>query len=109
MLPLARISADDVRGGHHMNTNNQPPAEDVEFLKSKGMTEIEPGRWVSEWQGSDPDIEEFFDNLGPEGKEQLDLLARAGRVQNEFDQEQSGAGVAANLQLIGEGSLADAA
>lgn len=74
-----------------------------------GMTEVEPGRWVSGWQGSDQATQELFDSLGWEGKEQLDLLARAGRVQNEFDREQSGAAVGSSVQLINEGSLADAA
>lgn len=39
----------------------------------------------------------------------MDLLARAGRVQNEFDMAQSGAGVATTVQPINEGPLADAA
>lgn len=69
------------------------------------MTEVEPGRWVSGWQGSDPGVQEWFDNLGSEGEEQLDLLMRAGRVQNEFDMERSGATSAATVQLINAGPL----
>lgn len=79
--------------------------EDVQFLAGMGMTEVEPGRWASGWQGGDPGIQEWFDSIGPEGQEQLDLLMRAGRVQNEFDMEQSGSATAASVQMIGEGPL----
>lgn len=89
-----------------MPTNDQPAEDELRFLKEMGMTEIEPGRWSSGWQGSDPDMQERFDNLGGAGEEQLDLLTRAGRLQNEFDLEQTGAGIASNVQLITEGPLA---
>ncbi|WP_157359195.1 hypothetical protein [Arthrobacter sp. Soil782] len=71
------------------------------------MTEVEPGRWSSGWQGSDPDMDSWFEELGSEGQEQLDLLTRAGRVQNEFDMEQSSSGAAVSVQNITEGPLAD--
>lgn len=88
-------------------TSDQPTEAELRFLKEMGSTEVEPGRWSSGWQGSGPDTEDWFEDLGSEGQEQLDLLVRAGRVQNEFDTEQSGSGAAANVQLITEGPLAD--
>lgn len=85
--------------------SDQPSKEDLGFLEEMGMTEVEPGRWSSAWQGSDPGMQKWFDNLGGAGEEQLDLLTRAGRVQNEFDMERSGGAVASNVQLISEGPL----
>jgi hypothetical protein len=79
---------------------NQPTDEDLRFMADMGMTEVEPGRWVSGWQGSDPDIQEWIDSQGPQDQEQLDLLMRAGRVQNEFDLEQTGAQSAVSVQHI---------
>ncbi|MDJ0459916.1 hypothetical protein PUN71_022165 [Arthrobacter sp. NQ7] len=86
--------------------NERPTEEELKFLAEMGMTEVEPGRWVSGWQGSDPGMQDWFDNLGSEGEEQLDLLMRAGRVQNEFDMEQTGDTSAANVQMISSGPLA---
>lgn len=86
--------------------NERPTEEELKFLAEMGMTEVEPGRWVSGWQASDPGMQDWFDNLGSEGEEQLDLLMRAGRVQNEFDLEQTGAASAANVQIINSGPLA---
>lgn len=63
--------------------DDRPSEEELRFLAEMGMTEVEPGRWASGWQGSDPGMQEWFDNLGGEGEEQLDLLMRAGRVQND--------------------------
>jgi hypothetical protein len=51
-------------------------------------------------------MQDWLDNLGSEGEEQLDLLMRAGRVQNEFDMEQTGATSAASAQMISSGPLA---
>jgi hypothetical protein len=76
------------------NMSDQPSEDDLRFLKGMGMIEVEPGRWSSGWQGSDPAMQEWFDGLGGAGEEQLDLLMRAERVQNEFDLEQSGAAAA---------------
>lgn len=90
-----------------MNAKDQPTEEELRFLKEMGMTEVEPGRWSSAWQGSGPGMENWFEDLGSEGQEQLDLLMRAGRVQNELDMEQSGSGAAASVQMISEGPLAD--
>jgi hypothetical protein len=90
-----------------MKAKDQPTEEELRFLKEMGMTEVEPGRWSSAWQGSGPGMENWFEDLGSEGQEQLDLLMRAGRVQNEFDVEQSDGSAAANVQLITEGPLAD--
>lgn len=90
-----------------MSEKRQPTEEELRFLRDMGMTEVEPGRWSSGWQGGDGHTQEWFDKLGPAGEEQLDLLMRAGRVQNEFDLEKSGSGAAANVQLISEGPLAD--
>ena len=84
----------------------QKPTEDeLRFLAEMGMTEVEPGRWTSGWQASDPDMQEWLDSQGPEGEERLDLLMRAGRVQNEFDLEQTGAKSAVSVQRIQEGAL----
>lgn len=88
-------------------TNGQPTDEELRFLKKMGMTGIEPGRWSSAWQGSGPESKDWSEDFGSERQEQLDLLVRAGRVQNEFDLEQSGSRVAADVQLITEGPLAD--
>lgn len=85
---------------------DQPTEEELKFLADMGMTEVEPGRWVSGWQGSSPGMQEWLDDLGSEGEEQLDLLMRAGRVQNEFDMEQTGASSSANVQMISSGPLA---
>lgn len=85
---------------------DRPTEEELKFLAEMGMTEAEPGRWVSGWQGSGPGMQEWLDDLGSEGEEQLDLLMRAGRVQNEFDVEQSGASSAASIQMINSGPLA---
>lgn len=90
-----------------MNAKDQPTDEGLRFLKETGMTEVKPGHWSSGWQGSDPGMQEWFDNLGGAGEEQLDLLMRAGRVQNEFDMEQTGGAAASNVQLITDGPLAD--
>lgn len=76
-------------------------------MADMGMTEVEPGRWMSGWQGRGPGMQEWLDDLGSEGEEQLDLLIRAGRVQNEFDLEQSGASGAVNVQRIESGPLAN--
>lgn len=80
----------------------QPTEDELRFLAEMGMTEVEPGRWSSGWQGSDPDIQEWLDSQGAEGEERLDLLMRAGRVQNEFDLEQTGAETAVSVQRIRE-------
>jgi hypothetical protein len=90
-----------------MSDKDQPTEEKLRFIKEMGMTEVEPGRWSTGWQGSDPDMQEWIDNLGGAGEEQLDLLIRAGRVQNEFDLEQGGAASASSVQLISQGPLAD--
>jgi hypothetical protein len=84
----------------------RPSEEELRFLAEMGMTEVEPGRWSSDWQGSGPGMQDWFDNLGSEGEEQLDLLMRAGRVQNEFDMEQTGARSASSVQTISTGPLA---
>ncbi|GAA4034269.1 hypothetical protein GCM10023063_17800 [Arthrobacter methylotrophus] len=86
--------------------DKRPSDEDLQFLAEMGMTEVEPGRWVSGWQAGDPGTQEWFDSIGTEGQEQLDLLMRAGRVQNEFDMEQTGSDTAASVQMITEGPLA---
>ena len=85
---------------------DRPTEEEMKFLAEMGMTEVEPGRWASGWQGSGPGMQEWLDDLGSEGEEQLDLLMRAGRVQNEFDMERSGASSAASVQMINSGPLA---
>lgn len=89
-----------------MPAKDRPTEDEIRALEEMGMTEVEPGRWSSGWQGGDPEMDAWFENLGPAGQEQLDLLTRAGRVQNEFDLEQHGAS-AANIQIITEGALAD--
>lgn len=86
--------------------DDKPTEEELKFLAEMGMTEVEPGRWISGWQGSGPGMQDWLDELGPEGEEQLDLLIRAGRVQNDFDMERTGAPTASNVQLIGEGPFA---
>jgi hypothetical protein len=91
-----------------MTANDQPTEEELRFLKEMGMTEVEPGRWSSGWQGSDPGMQGWLDDLGGEGEEQLDLLMRAGRVENEVKMEQTGAGAVASVQRITSGPLADA-
>ncbi len=78
----------------------QPTGDEQRFMAEMGMTEVEPGRWLSGWQGSDPDIQEWLDSQGSEGEEQLDLVMRAGRVQNEFELEQTGAQSAVSVQHI---------
>lgn len=84
----------------------QPTDDELRFMAEMGLTEVEPGRWVSGWQGSDPDIQEWLDSQGSEGQEQLDLLMRVGSVQNEFELDQSGAQSAVSVQRIQEnGSL----
>ena len=103
----ARIGQDTAKEGTDVSKKSQPTEEELRFLKGMGMTEVEPGRWSSDWQGSDGNTQKWFDDLGPQGEEQLDLLIRAGRVQNEFDLEQSGAGAAAKVQHITDGPLAD--
>lgn len=85
--------------------DERPTEEEQRFLAEMGMTEVEPGKWASGWQGSGPGMQDWIDNLGSEGEEQLDLLMRAGRVQNDFDLERSGE-AAANVQMITEGPLA---
>lgn len=90
-----------------MNAKDQPTEEELRFLKEMGMTEVEPGRWSSGWQGEGPGMQSWLDDLGSEGEEQLDLLMRAGRVQNEFDMEKNGGAAASSVQLITEGPLAD--
>lgn len=52
-------------------------------MAETGMTEVEPGRWMSDWQGGDPKRQEWVDSQGPDGPEYLDLLTRAGRIQNQ--------------------------
>lgn len=91
-----------------MSAKDQPTEEELRFLKEMGMTEVEPGRWSSGWQGSDSGMQGWLDDLGDEGEEQLDLLMRAGRVENEFKMEQGGAGAMASVQRITTGPLADA-
>ncbi|MCO4263759.1 hypothetical protein NG697_12640 [Pseudarthrobacter sp. MDT3-26] len=91
-----------------MSAKDQPTEEELRFLKEMGMTEVEPGRWSSAWQGSGPGMQEWLDDLGDEGEEQLDLLMRAGRVENEFKMEQGGAGATASVQRITTGPLVDA-
>lgn len=88
--------------------DGKPTEQELQALAAMGMTEVEPGRWASGWQGSGPGMQEWLDDLGSEGEEQLDLLIRAGRVQNEFDLEQSGASGAVNVQRIESGPLVDA-
>jgi hypothetical protein len=90
-----------------MNASDQPTEEELRFLKEMGMTEVEPGRWSSGWQGSEPGIQGWLDDLGSEGEDQLDLLVGAGRVQNDFDMERNSGPAAASVQLITEGPLAD--
>lgn len=90
-----------------MSAKDQPTEEELRFLKEMGMTEVEPGRWSSGWQGSDAGMQGWLDDLGDEGEEQLDLLMRAGRVENEFNMEQTGAGAVASVQRISTGPLAD--
>jgi hypothetical protein len=85
---------------------DRPADEELKFLAEMGMTEVEPGRWVSGWQGSGPEMQGWLDDLGSEGEEQLDLLMRAGRVQNEFDMERTGAASASSVQMISDGPLA---
>ncbi|MFM9431999.1 hypothetical protein [Arthrobacter sp. MP_2.3] len=80
--------------------DQQPTDDEKRFMANMGMTEVEPGRWLSGWEGSDPDIQEWLDSQGDEGQEQLDLAMRAGRVQNEFDLEQTGAQSAVSVQKI---------
>lgn len=90
-----------------MSAKDQPTEEELRFLKEMGMTEVEPGRWSSGWQGSEPGMQGWLDDLGSEGEEQLDLLTRAGRVQKEFDMERNSGAAASSVQLITEGPLAD--
>lgn len=90
-----------------MSETGRPSDEDLRFLNEMGMVEVEPGRWVSGWQGSDPEMQAHIDRLDDAGKEQLDLLMRAGRVQNEFDLEHTGGTSAASIQFIDEGPLLD--
>lgn len=66
----------------------RPTDDELRFMAEMGMTEVEPGRWLSGWKGTDPDLQERIDSQGSKGQEHLDLL-RAGRVQNEFDLEQN--------------------
>lgn len=91
-----------------MNAKDQPTEDELRFLKEMGMTEVEPGRWSSGWQGNDPGMQDWLDDLGSEGEEQLDLLMRAGRVENEFNMEPTGSAAAASVQRITGGPLADA-
>lgn len=91
-----------------MNAKKQPTEEELRFLQEMGMTEVEPGRWSSAWQGSDPGMQEWLDDLGSEGEEQLDLLVRAGRAENEFKMDQTGTDAVVSVQRITAGPLADA-
>lgn len=90
-----------------MSGQQEPTEDQLRFMAEMGMTEVEPGRWSSGWQGSDPDMQEWIDGQGSEGEEQLDLLMRAGRVQNEFDMEQTGADSAASVQRIPEDDMGE--
>lgn len=87
---------------------DEPTPEELKFLREMGMTEIEPGRWVSAPEASSPDMQAFLDSMSPAEEEQLDLLMRAGRVQNEVDMEQTGSATAVSVQPVPEG-LAPAA
>lgn len=87
---------------------DRPTEGELRFLEEMGMTEVEPGRWSSAWQGSYPGMQEWLDDLGSEGEEQRDLLTRASRVENEFKMEQTGASAVASVQRITSGPLADA-
>lgn len=78
----------------------QPTSDQLRFLAEMGMTEVEPGRWMSDWQGGDSELQEWVDSQGPEGQEQLDLLMRAGRVKNEVHMEQTGTPSAVSVQRI---------
>lgn len=86
--------------------DGQPTEQELQFLAEMGMTEVEPGKWSSGWQGGNAGMQEWLDDLGSEGEEQLDLLMRAGRIQNEFDLEQTGGQSAVSVQRIGSGPLA---
>lgn len=91
-----------------MNAKDQPSEEDLRLLKEMGMTEVEPSRWSSGWQGSDPGAQDWLDELGSEGEEQLDLCMHASPVENEFYLERTGSAPSAGWQRITGGSLADA-
>lgn len=86
-----------------MPEKDRPSEEELRFLQEMGMVEVEPGRWVSGGQGSDPETQAMFDGLDGAAKEQLDLMMRAGRVQNEFTLEQSGGISAASTSVIDDG------
>lgn len=82
------------------DSEQQPTADERRFLESQGMKEAEPGRWVSDFQASDPQTREMLDGMNAEEHERLDLLSRSGRVQNEFELEQSGAGGTVSIQQL---------
>lgn len=79
----------------------EPTEAEKQFLAEMGLTEVEPGRWSTGWEADGPAAQAFLDGLTEADIEQLDLMAAANRVQNEFDLEQSGAGTTASMQLIG--------
>ena len=101
----ANILKVNIGGSMTDSEGNEISAEDRQFMAEMGMTEVEPGRFMSGWQASDQESQEFFESLTSSGMEQLDLLARAGRVSNEFELEHSGSSTAVSVQRLSPDAL----
>jgi hypothetical protein len=81
-------------------SSNQPTEDERRFLESQGLREVEPGRWLSDFEASDPETQHLADNMSAADREYIDLVMRAGRVTTEFDMEQSGEDSAVHVQTL---------